>query len=562
MATLEVCSGNYAGQTFPISGDIIVLGRDPFCDVVLPVGSISREHARIELTNDGYYLEDLASLNGTFLNGQRLSGRSRLSDNDRIQLYEIVLAWHENGAVAPLPVSGDWQASRVAEAALVQAEGETTGSRRATIVDAMSTSDPLSIEFAAQAKLSAILEITRNLGRSLAVDVFLPDILDSLFTIFPQAERGFVLMADHPGSILSPRAVKHRRGESGNSLTLGPISGSIVRRVMEEGEAILSTDTSDDAREESVLELPTCSRMTVPLLGPGQRPLGIMHIDTNDPRHCFVAEDLEVLMSVAAIAAQTVEHAHLHQRALRLDQRERELATAKEVQLHFLPSRPPEVPGYQFFDYYRAAEDVGGDYFGYVPLSEGRWAVALGDVSGKGVSAALLMARLCSEVRFCLATTPDLTEAVHRLNLELAAPSIEDRFVTFLLCVIDPHQHTLTVLNAGHMPPLCLRAASGQIESLGDVEAGRPLGFDTTARYQAFQTQLEPGDLLVMYTDGITEATSVVDDYYGLNRLRDAVSSASATCEGVCRKILSDVDRFTIGSTQSDDICLIGFGRV
>jgi len=227
--------------------------------------------------------------------------------------------------------------------------------------------------------------------------------------------------------------------------------------------------------------------------------------------------------------------------------------------LHFLPNTRPVVPNYRFFDYYEAAEDVGGDYFGYIPLADGRLAVALGDVSGKGVSAALLMARLCSDVRYCLAISPTVAEAVDRLNRELAGATLNDRFVTFLLCVLDPARHTVEIVNAGHLPPLRRRA--GSVAKLGLAEAGPPLGFDATQRYASFRTSLDEVDTMLLYTDGISEARSPQDNIYGTQRLVRVVTGGPVEVEPLARRVLHDVERFVGGRAQSDDVCLVAFGR-
>ena len=227
--------------------------------------------------------------------------------------------------------------------------------------------------------------------------------------------------------------------------------------------------------------------------------------------------------------------------------------------MHFLPHARPLVPGYRFFDYYEAAEDVGGDYFGYIPLADGRLAIALGDVSGKGVSAALLMARLCSEVRYCLAVSSTPVEAIERLNRELAGATLNDRFVTFLLCVLDPREQSLEIVNAGHLPPLRRRA--GTVTKLGLAEAGPPLGYDASQRYAAFSTPLEEVDTIILYTDGISEARSPADTIYGTQRVCRILADGPSEVEAVAGKILESVDRFVAGRPQADDICLLAFGR-
>jgi sigma-B regulation protein RsbU (phosphoserine phosphatase) len=566
LATLKVHTGSDAGKTHELNLDQAVLGRNAFCDIVIPVHSISRQHARIVREGEQFYLEDMGSLNGTFINGQRISGRSLLKDSDRIHLYEVLLTFHDGtpasvttsdtvmGQTVTLPVFDPLAPSVMSEDANRQ--------RPTTIVETLDAAEPR-VGAGSEEKLRAVLGLTRNLGRSLALDEFLPNILDSLFEIFPQADRGYVLLADRPNGKLMPAAVKDRRNESGSSLTLAPISHTIAARVMAEGKAILSTDSelNDAELGQSIFDEAVCSMMTVPLVGPSRIAVGIIHIDTTDAARRFSQDDLEVLISVATVAGQAVDHARVHQASLKLDRRERELSTAREVQLHFLPQTRPDVPGYRFFDYYRAADDVGGDYFGYVALPDGRWAIAVGDVSGKGVSAALMMARLCSEVRYCLVTTGSPVEAVLRLNRDLIDPTMDDRFVTFLLVVLDPAKHTLTVVNAGHMPPILRRWASGTVDQLGIEEAGPPLGFDPVSKYAACVVTIEPGDTVTLYTDGISEATSADENVYGIKRLCRTIASGPVDAERLGPMLLEDVDRFVGDQPQTDDICLLVVGR-
>jgi serine phosphatase RsbU (regulator of sigma subunit) len=234
---------------------------------------------------------------------------------------------------------------------------------------------------------------------------------------------------------------------------------------------------------------------------------------------------------------------------------------AQQVQLHFLPQQGPGVSGYRFYSFYRAAEDVGGDYFGYVPLADGRLAIAVGDVSGKGVSAALLMARLCAEVRLCLVTSKTPSEAICRLNREFAGPTLGDMFITFLLAVLDPREHTLTLINAGHIPPLLRRGQTGAVQQLGVLEAGPPLGYDADQDYGACSVALEPDDMVVMYTDGISEASDPHGKFYGIKGVYNLVARGAPNVESLGRRLMLDVERFTDNTPQSDDICLLCFER-
>lgn len=592
VAILEILNGAAAGQRYELANGQTVLGRDPFCDVILPLRSISRQHARILAERGQFYIEDLHSLNGTFVNGQRVAARSRLKDQDRILLYETQITFYETrpepadsdsnhgeDALPAGPAGASSQAAAVARPGAVQSGSGAGGamatkvakSPHATVVEqdavgrttmVVNVSDAearLGQEVGAQARLQAVLEIIHNLGRSLDAAVFLPNILDSLFEIFPQAERGYVLLVNPADGQLIPQAIKHRRGEPGSSLTFGPISRSVATRVMTAGEAILSTD-ADKGDNSSILDSGNASTMTVPLMGPSRHPLGLLHLEATDRERRFVRADLEVLWSVGTVTGQAVEFARVHEARLTFDRRQRELDTAREVQLHFLPHMRPEVPGYCFFDYYQAAEDVGGDYFGYIRLADGRLAIAVGDVSGKGVSAALLMARLCSEVRYCLAICTSAVEAVERLNQELANTTQNDRFVTFLLCVLDPVRNVIEVVNAGHPSPL--RCRGQVVEKLGLEEAGPPLGLDLARHYASFTTEIAESDTIVLYTDGISEARSPRDIIYGSRRLVRRLASGPENAVEMGQHLLSDVERFAHGRPQSDDICIVTFGRL
>ena len=218
------------------------------------------------------------------------------------------------------------------------------------------------------------------------------------------------------------------------------------------------------------------------------------------------------------------------------------------------------MPQLRFFDYYAAARHIGGDYYDYIPLPGDRLAVALGDVSGKGVAAALLMARLSAAVRFSLAAEPDALAAMRRLNAVLTQKGIDDRFVTFVAFLIDLKTYRMTLVNAGHMPPLRRRRGKAGVEEVGDAIAGLPLGV-MDKPYEQMELPLEPGDVLVMYTDGVTEARSPTGDQYGLECLRAVVAGGPPDVEALGKAVLADVRRFAAGRPANDDLTIVCFGR-
>jgi serine phosphatase RsbU (regulator of sigma subunit) len=266
----------------------------------------------------------------------------------------------------------------------------------------------------------------------------------------------------------------------------------------------------------------------------------------------FGQEDLDVLVCASMQAARAIELARMHEEL-------RDLEAANRIQHSFLPEERPRVPGLQFFDHYSPARQVGGDYYDYIPLPGNRLAVTLGDVAGKGIAAALQMARLSAAARFCLATTPSVPEGVWKLNRDLARTFGDDRFATFLVAVIDLGDFSVTLVNAGHIPPLLVRAGNVP-EPIGADVAGLPLaGIDWC--HEATTLTLAPGDQLIFYTDGVTEARNPDGELYEPARLHAVVQKNAGSVEQVGQAILADVKRFAAGRPQSDDLTLVCFGR-
>jgi serine phosphatase RsbU (regulator of sigma subunit) len=410
-------------------------------------------------------------------------------------------------------------------------------------------------------KLKALLEIARSVRSTLSLEGVLSNVLDGLFKIFAQADRGYIVLRNAEGALV-PMATKHRRANAEETIR---ISRTVVNKAMASREAILSADTGSDTRfdtSQSIADFRIRSMICAPLLGADGNPLGVIQIDTMDQRARFNEFDLEVLVSVGIQAATAVENAQLHETSLKQQAMQRELALAHKVQQGILPSQPPQLPGWQFYDHYDPASQIGGDYYDYVTLPDGRVGVIIADVSGKGISAALLMARLSSEVRYCLATHPSPAEAMRRINAGFCRGGWEDRFVSMVLCIIDSATHTVSICNAGHMAPR-LRTQKGAVEPIGDAETGFLLGVSDDFDYEELTLGLKPGESLTLFTDGISEAMNPSNETYGLDRLDLCLTMNDEKDIGqLGKRILDDVGVFVGARAQSDDICLLCFGRM
>jgi sigma-B regulation protein RsbU (phosphoserine phosphatase) len=244
--------------------------------------------------------------------------------------------------------------------------------------------------------------------------------------------------------------------------------------------------------------------------------------------------------------------------------REQGLRRAAQVQRSLLPRSMPEVPGYEFFAYYRPAGPVGGDYYDFIPLPGDRWAIALGDVSGKGVPAALIGARFSGSTRHCILAEPAPAQAAVRLNQQFCDSGIEDGFITLSLGVLDVASRQFTCCSAGH-PPILIRRANGCIDECGPELDGCPIGLMPDSVYNQADISLEPGDVVVIYSDGVTDARNVCEEMYDsktISRLRERLGRTSGGPIAAGRAIVRDLDSFSAGNSQFDDVTLICFGPV
>jgi serine phosphatase RsbU (regulator of sigma subunit) len=410
------------------------------------------------------------------------------------------------------------------------------------------------------AKLRGILEISRTLAGTVDLNTLLPKILDTLFTIFPGADRGCILLKDAATGQMIPRAIKHRRPGDDESVKL---SRTIVNKVIADKAGILSADASSDTRfqaSESIANFTIRSMMCVPLLGLDGEPLGIINIDTQNPLKQFSKDDLDLLMAVAGQAALSYENARLVVSYTEKQKQDNEMQIAAGVQRALLPEHLPQVPGYEFSATYESAQAVGGDYYDCLLLPRDRVALAFGDVAGKGVPASLVMSRLSSVVQCTMEFVEDVGEAVARINQHMCANAVEGRFVTFTLTIIDLKTNEMSIVIAGHMSPV-IRRIDGTTEEFPETMIGLPLGVVSEMTYEVSRRTLQPGETILIYTDGVSEAMNPAGDLYGVERLKELVLKSPPQPAKLGQAVLADVKRHANGRAQNDDITLMVFGR-
>ncbi|MCC9599896.1 SpoIIE family protein phosphatase [Stieleria sp. JC731] len=558
----DVAAATIAGgpERFKLHQGETSIGRHPDCHIVVDAGPVSRFHAKVIGEGKRFTVHDLGSRNGTYLNGQRLSAAQVLREGDRIRISEIEFVFHAD----EVPQFASSLSSEVSFSGsnfgIVMTDDEPESSRSiAPRVKYEKSDDGLKMQATAEAKLEALLKINRNLGSALSVDEVLPKILDSLFAIFPSADRGFVVLQTDDDQ-LQTRWVKTRQ-QVDETQTVR-ISRTIIRRVISTGESILSFDATEDSRfdsSESIADFSIKSMICAPLGDADGKKFGAIQIDSTQGRGQFAEDDIDLLSGVAAQAGILITNAQMHEQALKQQEVEQDLRLATDVQKAFLPQSSPETSGWEFDSFYRAANHIGGDYYDYIQLPDGRVAVVVADVVGHGVAAAMFMAKLSAETRFCLASESDVAHAIECLNDRMSALEVE-RFVTFLMVVVDPNQEAVTIVNAGHMPPIVRRNGNGEILEPGADQSGLPIAIMSGMEYEAVSLPVKPGDFLLLYTDGINEAMDFKDEEFGIDTIRELVSKTDEVTS-IKDRIVGSVLQHIGDAPPFDDMCLVAIRR-
>ncbi len=287
-------------------------------------------------------------------------------------------------------------------------------------------------------------------------------------------------------------------------------------------------------------------------------PSGLLLVGDKESRHgvgSFPSSDERILSLFANQAAIALENAKLHRLALEKERLEREMELAAEIQQQLLPKATPSIAGYDVLGWNRPARQVGGDYFDVRALDDRRWVMVVGDVTGKGLPAALLVSTLHSALRLLPDSLPIGSDLVARLNRHIHEASASNKFITLLLLELDPMTGVLSYLNAGHNPGVLLRK-DGRVEEL--TAGGLPLGLMGMGHFESRTIQLDPGDLLCVYSDGITECATPDEEEYGMDRLVQLLSEGrEAPLSDIVSQLDDAVVAFAQDQPQGDDQTVI-----
>jgi sigma-B regulation protein RsbU (phosphoserine phosphatase) len=546
MLTLHITHAEGEAFEHPVEGDSVVIGRSTRCDLALADRFLSRRHARLLRIGNVWHVEDLGSRNGTFVNGTRVSEATPVGPGDVINMSASVV----RVVRGPADSSDVWRALSSTSDVLLRPASDVLLSIQTPPPAATATQNDLT-RYAE--RLSIVNEVHQALARSISLDELLELILDRVFQHL-RPEQGAIFLRDKGGA--------YRRAASrllpGVACEL-VYSESLVHEVAEKGMAAVVLDTSTDrrfAQAKSLLDAGVRSLVAAPLLDEPHGTLGMIVLGSNAATRRFAEEDLELLVTLASIATLRIRNLALAEEAVEHRRLEDELEIARRIQVALLPETLPEVAGYGLYGATLPSRMVSGDYFEVVPRADGREIVLLlADVSGKGIAASLLTAYIEALSSAPIQDGLPPHEIFARVSNTLYRRTPANRFATMILAVLEPTTGLVRYCNAGHLPA-CLIRAAGEVEWLEPT--GLPLGLFPDAEYVTDETFLKPGDTLVLYSDGYTEAENPAEEQFGESRLGEVCAANSGIeSENLARAIDAAVERFANGQAAVDDRTIV-----
>ncbi|HSB64362.1 MAG TPA: SpoIIE family protein phosphatase [Thermoanaerobaculia bacterium] len=544
MLVLNVRVPGEPARRIRLDRPVLTLGRSSTNDVPLGDRTLSRVHARIEGVLDGgpIRLVDLGSRNGTSLNGSRITEPVPLSAGDRIQLGETLVEIIEEST------------TRV----VIDPIGEESSKRTTFLQSSKDLLRPHKQAYDTKlgaeelARLNASLRMLNEISVDLLGDIplnrLLELILEKTFT-FLQPDRGLLMLADEHGE-LKPEKVKYAPGVDPSDIRL---SKTLIQSVVEKKNGVLLIDAATDAglgAAESIRIQGITSCMAAPLFVE-DRVIGLIYLEVRLGRKSFSEEDLRLLTSLANTSAIKIQNLRLQEGAAARQRIEREMALAWDIQRRLLPEAEPILPHTELLGRTVPSRTVSGDYYDFFERGDKSLDVVVADVSGKGMGASILAASVQAAFQAWAGEHFPPDRLLSRLNEMVYRRTSPEKFITFFLALYDPESGSVVFSNAGHNPGILVRAG-GKTELLG--AHGPPLGLFPGKTYGSGTFTLEAGDVLALYTDGVTEAANPVDEEFGTPRLVETlVKARGGSVAQIEAELGATLTLFTAGTPFGDD---------
>lgn len=509
-----------------------VLGRSSACDIVLQDPAVSKEHAEIDVSGQVITLRDLGSRNGTFINETQLSGEAVVGSGDSIRLGHMVLRVkdQEHSTITRL------------------APESSTASAMSTSIEEVKTMVGVD---KGTTLVGAIHEAGQLLSRRLKVEELHETLLDIL-SRFIKADRFLIIRVE--GEQQEPQVVASRVAGIDTDEPLR-ISRTILREVLDTRRSFLTKNALDDARikaQESIISSGVHSAMAAPLFD-NDRILGVVYLDSRSPLVSYGTEELQLLTLLSNMMAVKITNSRLEEAEQERERLVQELNLATRIQKNLLPRNIPDVPGYDIFAFQAPCYEVGGDLYDVRRGPDGRLWLVLGDVTGKGMGAALLMANAMAGLQILEESVGEPLELVRRFHNHLARQVEPGQFITLFAGLLDPESGDLSYVNAGHNPPV-MQCAKNQGEL---PSTGIPIALLPEYTWQDAACTMQPGGTLIIYSDGVTE-TMAGDIQYDEGRWQEFLERIDGwSSEEIGRKLVEDIHQFRGSTPVADDLTLL-----
>ncbi len=532
---LSIYQPGAAPQQLPVTTPLVSLGRSSECTVPIRDRFLSRRHAEILQEGEQWFVRDCGSVNGTLLNGARIEDRLPLRDGDRITLGDSEVIIHEEDDASQL----------------IAVESSSHATNLAIRVDDAAASDKAA-ELTARVLSSLALEFLEDKPMSELFDF----ILDKVVEVLTPSRAAIALF----GSDRTAFTNVHLRRQNESDSTDLLISRTLLNEVVEERKVVSFFDSSNDAKlamAESIIAQRIRSAVCAPLQV-GDAVLGVLYVDYVGSRGAVGESEARLLGHLGRLAAVKLETTRLRDEALAKAKIDEELRTAWAIQSRLLPASLPQIDGYTFAGSNRPCKTVSGDYYDVVVRPDGRIYFVIADVSGKGITAALIMSAVATAFAIFTRTDPKPADLLRELNSTLAPRTSPSKFVTMIAGVLDPATGEIEFANAGHVPPLVVSTDGARELKTTDLV----VGLFAQASYRNQSLTLAPGDALVLFTDGVTEAEDAREEQLGIDPIRELLQTLHGrTADALLDTVATRVHDYLGEVPAGDDVTMLAVAR-
>lgn len=541
--------------TLSLKQDKISIGRSADNDIAILDPYSSGHHSLIYKKDKRYVVRDNNSKNGTFLNGNKIQGETILNKGDEVLIGSTRIIFDQE--ISTNAEVTDTPSSSATINSMIQIEDILKETNLSTTIKAQPMDmDKMRIEHRIY---SVISEVSKALVLHLPLNELLEHILD-LIGQHLVMDRGILMLKEGNPSQFIPRVIRINNPRLKNQKIL--VSQSIINLAVNQNSSILTSDAQDDTRfksEVSIINLNIHSAMCVPLWN-NKEIIGVIYADRIYKLEQFTEEDLRLMTLLANLAAIKIENAKLVELGIEKEKMEKELSLASQIQRDFLPKENPKSKGFEIAGSNVPCYQVGGDYYDFIDIDPDRIGIAIADVSGKGVSASLLMASLRAALQSEVHSEYDIEKMVKKLNDFVHRSSSTNKFITFFFSELNKKTSELKYINAGHNPPLIMDL-KGNVRRL--ESSGFCLGMFPNIDYKMEKLNLNVGDTALLFTDGFTESRSKDNEEFEEKRMIQLMKKHSKIgAEDLIEKINQELEEFTVGTEQSDDQTIVVIKRV